>query len=284
MADRGGKRTPSNQLAAKTGTLAEAFPGLSSMQVDKRYLLQRVWLFEQLDPSDLDLLLPLTREQACPAGATVVQQGDTCGDMFAVLQGRVKVVANVEGEEVLLSIMGAGEVFGEIALLDGGARSATVTTIETCRLLVLSREAFRSLLFTVPGLGVRLLETLARRIRVLTDRAESSSARDVPARLARAILGLGSQFGAPAGVGRTRVTVNLSQQELANLIGASREIVNRWLGRFSKRRVLHHRNGVLTILDETQLQTIAEKPRGAVAFRSAPRLSASRKMSPRPNE
>lgn len=267
--------------AVKKGTLAQAFGSLSGMQIDKRYLLQRVWLFGQLDLADLDLILPLTREQPCPAGWIVVHQGDTSGDMYAVLQGRVKVVANVEGEEVLLSIMGAGEVFGEIALLDGGARSATVTTLETCRLLVLSREAFRSLLFTVPTLGVRLMETLAKRIRVLTDRAESSSTRDVPARLARAILGLSDQFGATAGNGRTRVTVNLSQQELANLIGASREIVNRWLGRFNKRRVLRHHKGVLTIFDEAQLRMLAEKPRGAAGPGAVRRGHAPRKASPR---
>jgi len=257
--------------------MARGFRGFAGMKVEKLYLLQRVWLFAGLDHADLDLILPLTREQPCPPGWIVVHQGDTSGDMFAVLQGRVKVVANVEGEEVLLSIMGPGEVFGEIALLDGGARSATVTTLEACRLLVLSREAFRSLLFTVPPLGVRLLETLAKRIRVLTERAESSSARDVPSRLARAVLGLSGQFGAPAGTGRTRVTVNLSQQELANLIGASREIVNRWLGRFAKRRILRHDKGVLTVLDEAQLRAIAEKPRRTTARGAVPRARLSRK-------
>ena len=97
-------------------------------RMEKRHLLQRVWLFGQLDAADLDLIVPLTREQPCPAGWTLFSQGDASGDMFAVLQGRVKVVANVDGEEILLSIMGAGDVFGEIALLDGGVRSATVTS------------------------------------------------------------------------------------------------------------------------------------------------------------
>jgi CRP/FNR family cyclic AMP-dependent transcriptional regulator len=243
------------------GIIAPSRQTATVMQIDKRHLLQRVWLFTNLETADLDLILPLTREQPCPAGWILVHQGDTSGDMFAVLQGRVKVVAQVDGEEVLLSIMGPGEVFGEIALLDGGARSATVTALETCRLLVLSRDAFRSLLFTVPTLGVRLLETLAKRIRTLTDRAESTSLRDVPARLAHATLGLAAQFGAPAGNGKIRVTVNLSQQELANLIGASREIVNRWLGRFSKQKLLRHHKGVLTILDEERLRRLAERPR-----------------------
>lgn len=241
------------------------------MQVDKRHLLQRIWLFAQLDVADLDLILPLTREQPCPAGSILVHQGDSSGDMFAVLQGRVKAIANVDGEEVLLSIMGPGEVFGEIALLDGGVRSATVSALEPCRLLILSRDALRSLLFAVPALSVRLLETLATRVRALTDRAESSSTRDVPTRLARAVLGLVGQFGVPAGTRRLRVTVNLSQQELANLIGASREIVNRWLGRFAKKRLLRHHRGVLTVLDEDRLRRLAE---GAI-------VRAPRKRRPR---
>jgi CRP/FNR family cyclic AMP-dependent transcriptional regulator len=233
----------------------------AGMQIDKRHLLQKVWLFAHLDQGELDLILPLTREHVCPADRVLVQQGDTSGDMFAVLQGRVKVVTSVDGEEILLSIMGPGEVFGEIALLDGGARSATVMTLESCRLLVLPRAAFQSLLYTVPSLGARLLATMAKRVRTLTERAEDSSLRDVPGRLAKAILALAAQFGMPAGPGKIRITLKLSQLELGNLIGATREMVNRCLGQFTRRRWLHHRQGILTVLDEAQLRAAAEKRR-----------------------
>jgi CRP-like cAMP-binding protein len=228
------------------------------MDGDRRQMLRRVWLFAQLHDADLDAILLRAREQVCEAHTILFNQGDTSGDLFAVIQGRLKVATNLDGGEVLLSIIGSGEVFGEIALLDGEARSATVSAFETCRLMVMPRAAFRALLLAIPALGVRLLEIMAQRVRALTFRAEESLLLDVPTRLAKSILMLANRFGAPAGDGKTRVTIRLSQQELGNLIGATREMVNKCLARLCRQRVLRNRAGILTILDEERLRAAAE--------------------------
>jgi CRP-like cAMP-binding protein len=229
----------------------------------KRRLLKKVWLFATLDDGELDVILSRAREVVCQAHHVLVRQGEDTGDLFAVIEGRLKVATNVEDEEMLLSIMGPGEVFGEIALLDGEPRSATVSALERCRLLVLPRASFRALLQSIPTLGLRLLESMARRVRALTYRAEDSLIRDVPTRLAKAVAGLAERFGVPAGAGKIRISLKLSQQELGNLIGATREIVNKSLGRLARGRVLRHRDGILVVLDPARLRALADG--GAVA-------------------
>jgi CRP-like cAMP-binding protein len=188
----------------------------------------------------------------------LVHQGDSSGDLFAVIQGRLKVTtSSPEGENVVFSILGPGEVFGEIALLDGGTRSATVMALETCRLLIVPRAAFLGVLRDFPSLAFRLLETMAKRIRTLSSRTEESLL-DVPTRLARTLIALAARFGAPAGRGHVRVTIKLRQRELGDLIGATREMVNKCLAVWKRRRLVEHVGGVLLVLNHDRLQAIAE--------------------------
>lgn len=240
-------------------------------------LLKRVWLFEGLDDRELACVVGVVRERAYPARQVLVQQGDSSGDLFAVLQGRLKVTtSSPEGESVVFSILGPGEVFGEIALLDGGARSATVMALETCRLLIVPRAAFLGVLRDFPALAFRLLETMAKRIRALSSRTEESLL-DVPTRLARTVIALAERFGAPAGNGHVRLTIKLKQRELGDLVGATREMVNKCLAVWKQQRLVEHGGGVLLVLNHDRLQEVAD----GTAQARRPASTSSRKR-PRP--
>src|SRR5881628_3334064 len=113
------------------------------LDVTRTQLLRRVWLFSELDDDDLEQIARLSRERTCRSGDILVHQGESSGELFTVIQGRLKVVSTApDGGEVLLSVIGAGEVFGELALLDDLPRSATVCAAEHCRLLVVPRTSF----------------------------------------------------------------------------------------------------------------------------------------------
>lgn len=227
----------------------------------RQQLLRRVWLFSELDPADLSRIAALSRERTCPAGTVLVQQGDVSADLFAVVQGRLKVGSvAAEGDEILLSVMGPGDVFGELALLDDKPRSATVTATEACRMLVLSGTAFRPLLREVPDLTLKLLKIMAGHVRRLSARSEDVVALDVRGRLAKTLLDLSARFGISAPPRGTRISLRLSQQELGRLVGATREMVNKCLREWVRRRILTHQRGTIVLSNERALQALTELP------------------------
>jgi CRP-like cAMP-binding protein len=224
-------------------------------------LLRRVWLFAGLDDRELASIAAVSRERSCQRGEVLVRQGDACGDLFSVLQGRLKV-GSVAGEdaEVLLSVVGPGDVFGEIALLDDEPRSATVVALEPCRLLIVPRDSFRPLLRELPALSLRLLQILARHVRRLSARTEDAVGLDVRARLAKVLLDLADRFGVEAARGRIRITVRLSQQDLGRMVGATREMVNKCLREWSSRGIISATHGQTVIVSRARLRRTAGLP------------------------
>jgi CRP-like cAMP-binding protein len=202
-----------------------------------------------------------------------VRQGETSGELFTVIQGRLKVVSTApEGEEVLLSFIGPGEVFGELALLDDLPRSATVSAIDHCRLLVVPRASFRSLLLQMPSLGLRLLQAMSGHVRRLSARTEDVTTLDVRTRLAKTLIELSDKFGMPGLRGSIRITVRFSQQEIGRLVGATREMINKCLGELMHGRVVRHEKGLLTIFKLDTLRGLAD---GSASRRSS-RLRGAR--------
>ena len=150
-------------------------------------------------------------------------------------------------------------MFGEVALLDGGVRSATCTTIEPCELLVVERAQFMELLESSPNIAVKLLHVLAQRLRRLSQRSEDAAFLDVPSRLARSLLDLATRFGerqrAPAS--DISIALRLSQQELGDLVGATRESVNKHLSDWTRQGILKVRDGRMVISDIDSVRRIA---------------------------
>lgn len=243
-------------------------------------LLRRVWLFADLDDADLAHVAAVGREKSCRAGEVLLNQGDATGDLFSIIQGRLKVVSVAgAGEEILLSVMGPGDVFGEIALLDEEPRSATVVAAEACRLLVVPRAAFRALLAQTPALALRMMALMARHVRRLSARTEDTVSLDVRARLAKTLLGLAERFGVPGAGGTIRLSLKLSQKELGRMVGATREMVNKCLREWVGRRIIGCTRGVVTMVNEARLRPIAEGNDGRPPSKRRPRARAGMRES-----
>jgi len=237
-----------------------ALGGMSPKLLEKhQWLLRSIPLFAGLTASEMSKIAGLAKVRTYPARTIVVAQGEPATALFAIVHGRLKVVSSgPDGKDTVLGIMAEGEVFGEVALLDGGKRSATCTTIEPCELLVVDRTAFVGLLESSPKLAIELLQVLARRLRRLSQRSEDTAFLEVPARLARTLLDLAARFGErqkeDAGI---VIALRLSQQELGELVGATRESVNKHLNEWTRQGFVKVQEGRVWISDAEPLRTIA---------------------------
>jgi len=220
--------------------------------------LSRVWLFNALAKDDLARLSHLAKIKVYKPRETIVAKGGPAAEFFVLLRGRAKVTAQgADGADTAINVMGPGEVFGEIGILDGQPRSATVTTLEECELAVVDKGAFHGLLAASPPVAIKLLAVLAGRIRELTIRVEDRTFLDIPARLAKQLIWLAANHGTDSGAGM-RIEIKLSQQELGDFIGATRESVNKNLRDWSRSGFINQERDYLEILDLDALRAIAE--------------------------
>lgn len=157
-----------------------------------------------------------------PKNTVIVSEGDETDAFYIILSGRVKVfVSDEDGREAVLGTQSAGDYFGEM-VLDGGARSASVSTLEPSRFAVIPRSRFRDFLKAHPELSIELIEKLIRRTRALTENVKSLALMDVYGRVARLLLELAVKQD-----GRLVVPERLTQQDIASRVGASREMIAR---------------------------------------------------------
>jgi CRP/FNR family cyclic AMP-dependent transcriptional regulator len=219
--------------------------------------LARVWIFQGLSQEELAHLSGLAQTKIYKPRETIVEKGDSATEFFVLLRGRAKVGApGADGSHAAINVMGPGEVFGEIAILDGQPRSATVTTLEECEMAVVNKAGFNNLLSASPSIAVKLLNVLAGRVRELTTRIEDRSFLDVPARLAKQLLWLAKNHGVESGPA-VRIDLRLSQQELGDLVGATRESVNKQLREWTRAGILKQERDCIEIFDLDGLGTIA---------------------------
>jgi CRP-like cAMP-binding protein len=222
----------------------------------EQQLIASISLFTALPPDEQRLLVQLVDFRSCKRGDNVVREGDTGGGLFAVLSGFLKAASmDPDGREVVHSIMGKGEVFGELSVLDGKPRSATVTAIEDSELATIARAPLVELIEASPKLAVSLLGVLAERVRNLTHRCELLSSADVSSRLAKILISLATTHGEMSG-NSVRIRVKLSQQVLADMCGTSRESVNRLMRGFQAKGVLVSEGGRLVIKDLRALNSM----------------------------
>jgi len=227
-------------------------------QSSKEAVLASHFLLRHLPPDALRRLAAESAVVRHPSHATVFQKGDPGDSMMAVVRGRVKICAySGEGKELVLNIIGAGGVFGEIALLDGQPRTADAVTLEETDLLVLQRNRFLPFLSASPEITARLFAVLCQRLRQTSEHLEDTLFREAPGRLARGLLRLAATFGRPAGKG-VRLDIKLSQQQLGNLIGISRESINKHLGEWTRAGHLTVESGIITLADPAVLESIAD--------------------------
>lgn len=187
-------------------------------------------------------------------GEVIFLQGDPGTSLFIVESGRVKItLSSPEGAEVVLARLGPGDYFGELALLDGEPRSADAIAVEPSRLLLLPRDAFLHLLQSDPAFALDLLALVCRRLRQDVAVAQDVAFLDVPARLAKALLQLAESEGRPVAEGVALATP-LTQTELAGLVGATRESVNKALGCYERQGLIRRIQGGIVVLRPDELR------------------------------
>lgn len=224
----------------------------------KRAALLSSPLFEAMKPDELDEVLKLSSERRVPRGASLFQKGDAGSSMMAVLAGRVRVSSvSAEGKEITLNVINPGEVFGEIALLDGKPRSADCSAIEETTLLVLERRHFLPFLRRNEDLYLRLLAVLCEKLRRTSMALEELALFDLPARLARVLLKLASDYGRQGAKG-IRIDVKMSQRDLSNLVASSRESVNKQLRVWRDDGVVDLDAGYLILRRPEELRVLVE--------------------------
>lgn len=223
----------------------------------RRALLERVGLFSRLEPAQLDALAGATTTRRLAAREELFHKGDAAAQVYVVASGRLKVTAtSSEGNEVVLNLLDAGEVVGELPLLVGGERTATVSALEATELVVLERRDFLRFLREHPDAAVALLAVLGERVVRLSEYVEDTIFLGVAARIAKKLLLLAEQFGEEGDDGVV-VTLKLSQGELANYVGTTRETVNKQIRAWTDEGLVRMDAGSITIRDREALERLA---------------------------
>jgi CRP-like cAMP-binding protein len=186
-------------------------------------LLKELELFSELNDQELEDVASLAQNRKIPTDTTIFHEGDTADAIFVVVNGRVKVVTTSSD----------GQVFGEMALLEAAARSASVVTITAVELLVIKRADFDHLLHTSPGISRKLMAILSRRLRRANSKMESLAYMDVAGRLARYLLDMALDHGQRLGNGWV-VVRRPTHSDIAHSIGTSRETVSRLINEFEE--------------------------------------------------
>ena len=225
-----------------------------------RDALRACGLFSHADDASLDALAGALRVRRFRKAETIFHQGDPGDALFIVASGSVKVVLpSSEGPEpAIVAVLGPGEFFGELALLDGAPHSATIVAVEPTETLVLRRDAFLGLVDTEAELRRALLASLATEIRRLTGHVEDLHFLDLPGRLASRILRLAA--GQPrADDGSVTIPWPYTQSELAGMIGGSRQSVNRLLADFADEGLVRLERDALIVADVGRLAATVER-------------------------
>ena len=217
-------------------------------------VLRRAPLFSALDDEAATALRGSLAETTLRRGDVLFHEGDSGDRLFVVVEGKVKLGrTSADGRENLIAVLGPGQMFGELSLFDPGPRSATVTAVTDAQLMSLTHDELLRWLDGRPAVARGLLLQLAGRLRKVSDVVADLVFSDVPGRVAKALLDLASRFGRTADDG-VHVHHDLTQEELAQLVGASRETVNKALADFASRGWVRLEPRSVVLLDVDRLQ------------------------------
>ncbi|WP_092485729.1 Crp/Fnr family transcriptional regulator [Candidatus Ichthyocystis hellenicum] len=200
----------------------------------------RVQLFSSLNPEQLSQLLTYAVHRKIPRTQMMVALGEKTDSFYVILSGAMRVVVgDEEGREVIVSILNSGDFFGEMGIIDDEPRSASVVSAEPCEILVFSKDSFRAVLTEYPAVSWQLMRSLAQRLRVATRKIETLALMDVYGRVARLLL----DFSEDADSGKRFVSRRLSKQDIARMVGASREMVSRVMRDLTDRGLIQAADG-----------------------------------------
>ena len=209
-------------------------------------MLRTIPLFKDLTDEDLLVINAHTVEKSVPKNTMVLTEGTVGDSLYAIVTGRVKVfIGDEDGREIILKFLGPGDFFGEMSMIDSQPRSASVSTVEPSTFRVLSQNGFQECLTRSPHISSLVMQALARRLREADRKISTLALMDVYGRVANTLLELAINHE-----GKLVVGEKLSQQDIANMVGASREMVNRILKDLSERGYITIESKTITIHDE----------------------------------
>ncbi len=223
------------------------------MSADNVELLGRVPLFEELSPAELEPIADVAVPRSFPRGVRVFHEGDNSDACYIVRSGDLRVTReHSDGRAIALATLAAGDIFGELAMLDGEARSASVETLSDAELLALPAIDMRRTLAEHPAISVKLIVALTRRLREANERVLRQSFQTVPSRVAGVLAQLIAEDVDLDG--REGVTVRMTQADLAQLAGTSRESVSRFLATLERAGVVLVGRGRVTVVEPRRLR------------------------------
>jgi len=230
---------------------------MSDQLTAKRAILAAHPLFAGLDPAVVQRLAMVAVTQRIKAGVTLFRKGDPGSSLYVVCSGTVRItVPSEQGKDAELNAIGSGEIFGEIALLDGGPRTADAIVTEDAEVMIIERRNFTGLMRDQPDLALRIIEVLCTRLRRTSEQVEDAHFLGMPSRLAKTLLRL-AERSAAAGP----ATVRSTQRDLSQMIGTSRESTNKQLREWEQRKWLKLDRGMIVIVAPDQLRrVISDEP------------------------
>jgi CRP/FNR family cyclic AMP-dependent transcriptional regulator len=206
-------------------------------------------MFADLETDELQRISGLCHTRHLKAGEMLFRKGDPGDSLFGLRRGQIRIEAGASGgSRQTLNFMGPGDLFGEVAVLDGQSRTADATAGEPSELFVLRREDFLGFLEREPRVAIKIIQLLCQRIRWQSERMEESVLQPLPVRLARRLCALASDFGSE---------VHISQEQLGVFVGAARESVNRQLQLWRKDGILDLQRGRILLLNIGRLTAVA---------------------------
>ena len=248
--DAPGSRKTSIPGAPRDGRVRAATPA---------ELLSRHPIFGQLPPNVIAQFAAYSARRRVPRGTTIFRRGDPGSSLIAVLAGSVRIsMPTASGHEVVLSIVQPGEIFGEMGLLDGQPRSADATALYDCELMVIDRRDFVPFMRSHPDVPIQLIAILCARLRRTNEQVEDVMFVSLAVRLAKAIVRF-AQID-PDNIKPAEVTI--TQQELSEMAGVSRENANKQLRAWEKRQWIRLARGKIKIVDPTALFRLSENSAG----------------------
>jgi CRP-like cAMP-binding protein len=223
---------------------------------EKRRIFQQHFLFGKFSPSEIDTLISYSRVERYPAGREIFAKGSPGTSLMAVLRGSVKISSlSLGGKEAVFAIYNAGDIFGDMSVLDGAERSADATAMTDCELLVVNRRDILPILENRADLCMILLRMLCQRLRQTSEQVEDVLFRHLESRVAKALLQLVERVGLRA-LHSPSVELHVSQRELGSMAGGSRESVNKILQNWHRQGLIDLSKGSIIIRDVEAIERL----------------------------
>jgi CRP/FNR family cyclic AMP-dependent transcriptional regulator len=222
---------------------------------NKLAVLRKHPIFCDLDAEAFDQLCRYAKHATLKRGTTIVSKGDPGNSLIAVISGTVKIsVSSPDGRSAILNLIGPGEIFGEVAVLDGQPRTADAIANTNCEIFVIDRREFLPFVRSQPALAMKFIELLCARLRWTSDQVEQVILQNLPGRLASALIRLTERHRAAP---QSR-TIAITQQEISEMVGMTRESINKQLRVWADRNWVRLEHGAIVVLDAEPLHALVE--------------------------